>query len=481
MGFITEDFLLQSEAARRLYHEYAAGQPILDYHCHLSAKDIADSRQFRNLYEIWLEGDHYKWRAMRANGVAERYCTGDDDAYDKFVAWAQTVPQTLRNPLYHWTHLELQRYFGIDWLLSEKTARRTWEAANEQLGSKDLNAQGILKKFHVDTICTTDDPVDSLEHHERIASHNPGVRVLPGFRPDGALRTEDPVVFNAWLDKLAAVSNVDVTRLAHMLQALAKRHHDFHHRGCRLSDHGLDFCFAEPCTDREAEEVFDKVRSGSQPTALESAKFASFLMLFFGRLDTEKGWTKQLHLGAYRSANTRMLKALGRDTGFDSIGDWPQAAALSNYLDQLNTENSLPKMILYNVNPADNYTFATMIGNFQDGSLAGKLQYGSAWWFLDQKESIEWQLNTLSNCGLLSRFVGMTTDSRSFMSFPRHEYFRRVLCNLVGNEVESGLLPDDDELIGAMVKNICHDNAVKYFAFPPAPVNAETPAGVAAR
>ena len=481
MGFITEDFLLQSEAARRLYHEYAEGQPILDYHCHLSAKDIADSRQFRNLYEIWLEGDHYKWRAMRANGVAERYCTGDDDAYDKFFAWAQTVPQTLRNPLYHWTHLELQRYFGIDWLLSEKTARRTWDAANEQLGSKDLNAQGILKKFHVDTICTTDDPVDSLEHHERIASHNPDVRVLPGFRPDGALRTEDPVVFNAWLDKLAAVSNVDVTRLAHMLQALAKRHHDFHHRGCRLSDHGLDFCFAEPCTDREAEEVFDKVRSGSQPTALESAKFASFLMLFFGRLDTEKGWTKQLHLGAYRSANTRMLKALGRDTGFDSIGDWPQAAALSNYLDQLNTEHSLPKMILYNVNPADNYTFATMIGNFQDGSLAGKLQYGSAWWFLDQKESIEWQLNTLSNCGLLSRFVGMTTDSRSFMSFPRHEYFRRVLCNLVGNEVESGLLPDDDELIGAMVKNICHDNAVKYFAFPPAPVNAETPAGVAAR
>jgi glucuronate isomerase len=481
MGFITDDFLLQSKFAHRLYREYAAAQPILDYHCHLSAKDIADNRQFRNLYEIWLEGDHYKWRAMRANGIPERYCTGDADPYDKFFAWAQTVPYTLRNPLYHWTHLELQRYFDIDSLLSEKTARKIWEATNERLAGKDLNAHGILKKFRVDTLCTTDDPVESLEHHERIASSCPGTRVLPGFRPDGALRTEDPVVFNAWVDKLAAICNLDVTRFAHMLQALGKRHGDFHHSGCRLSDHGLDFCFAEPCSDREAEQVFDKVRGGSQPTPLESAKFASFLMLFFGSLDAEKGWTKQLHLGAYRNANTRMLKTLGRDTGFDSIGDWPQAAALSNYLDRLNTENSLPRMVLYNLNPADNYTFATMIGNFQDGSVAGKLQFGSAWWFLDQKESIEWQLNTLSNCGLLSRFVGMTTDSRSFMSFPRHEYFRRVLCNLVGNEVESGLLPNDEELIGAMVKNICHDNAVKYFGFPPAPVDAETPAQVATR
>ena len=481
MGFITDDFLLQSKFARRLYREYAAAQPILDYHCHLSAKDIADNRQFRNLCEIWLEGDPYKWRAMRANGVPERYCTGDADPYDKFFAWAQTVPYTLRNPLYHWTHLELQRYFDIDSLLSEKTARKIWEATNERLAGKDLNAHGILKKFRVDTLCTTDDPVESLEHHERIASSCPGTRVLPGFRPDGALRTEDPVAFNAWVDKLAAICNLDVTRFAHMLQALGKRHGDFHHSGCRLSDHGLDFCFAEPCTDREAEQIFDKVRCGGQPTPLESAKFASFLMLFFGGLDAGKGWTKQLHLGAYRNANTRMLKTLGRDTGFDSIGDWPQAAALSNYLDRLNTENSLPRMVLYNLNPADNYTFATMIGNFQDGSVAGKLQFGSAWWFLDQKESIEWQLNTLSNCGLLSRFVGMTTDSRSFMSFPRHEYFRRVLCDLVGNEVESGLLPNDEELIGAMVKNICHDNAVKYFGFPPAPVEAETPTRVAAR
>jgi glucuronate isomerase len=481
MAFITEDFLLQSKAARRLYHDYAAEQPILDYHCHLSAKDIADDRQFRNLYEIWLEGDHYKWRAMRANSVSERYCTGDAPPYDKFLAWAETVPHTLRNPLYQWTHLELQRYFGIDSLLNGTSARHTWDSANERLAGKDLSACGILKKFRVDTLCTTDDPVVSLEHHERIASRCPHIRVFPGFRPDGALRTDDPIAFNVWVDKLAAVCNLDVTRLAHLLQALGKRHDDFHHCGCRLSDHGLDFCFAEPCSEREAEQVFDKVRGGSQPTPLESAKFASFLMLFFGRLDAEKGWTKQLHLGAYRNANTRMLKTLGRDTGFDSMGDWPQAAPLSGYLDRLNTENSLPKMILYNVNPADNYTFATMIGNFQDGSLAGKLQHGSAWWFLDQKEGIEWQLNTLSNCGLLSRFVGMTTDSRSFMSFPRHEYFRRVLCNLVGNEVESGLLPADEELIGAMVKNICHDNARSYFGFPTAPVNAETPGQVAGR
>ena len=482
MAFITEDFLLQSKAARRLYHENAAEQPIFDYHCHLSARDIAENRQFRNLYEIWLEGDHYKWRAMRTHGVSERYCTGDADSYDKYFAWAQTVPHTLRNPLYHWTHLELQRYFGIDSLLNERTAGKTWDWANERLADKDLSAHGILSKFRVDTLCTTDDPVDSLGYHERIASRGSGIRVLPGFRPDRALRTEDPIAFNAWIDKLAAVCNLDVTRLAHLLHALGKRHNDFHQCGCRLSDHGLDFCYAEPCTDREAEQGFDKVRSGSQPTPLESAKFASFLMLFFGRLDAEKGWTKQLHLGAYRNANTRMFRTLGRDTGFDSIGDWPQAAPLSNYLDQLNRENGLPKMILYNLNPSDDYVFATLIGNFQDGSLAGKLQSGSAWWFLDQKEGVEWQLNALSNCGLLSSFVGMTTDSRSFMSFPRHEYFRRVLCNLLGNEMEAGQLPNDEEMIGSMVRNICYDNAVKYFAFPAAaPNDRAAPTQVATR
>ena len=476
MAFITEDFLLRGKTARRLYHTYAAEQPILDYHCHLSAEDIAENRQFRDLYEIWLAGDHYKWRAMRANGVSERYCTGDAEPYDKYVAWAQTVPHTLRNPLYHWTHLELQRYFRIDWLPNEKTARKTWDTANEQLADRDLSTQGILRKFKVTILCTTDDPVDSLAHHERIASLSPGIRVLPGFRPDKALRTEDPAAFNDWVDKLAAICNIDVRELAHLLEALGKRHDDFHQHGCRLSDHGLDFCHAEACTEREAEQVFDKVRSGIPPTSVESAKFASFLMLFFGRLDGEKGWTKQLHLGALRNTNARMFKTLGPDTGFDSIGYWQQAGPVRNYLDQLDRDNVLPKMILYNLNPADNHIFATMIGNFQDGSVAGKLQVGSAWWFLDQKDGIEAQLNTLSNCGLLSRFVGMTTDSRSFMSFPRHEYFRRILCNLLGNEVDAGLLPNDEELIGAMVKNICYDNAVRYFAFPPVPVDAGVPA-----
>jgi glucuronate isomerase len=472
MAFITEDFLLQSKTARRLYHAHAAEQPILDYHCHLSAKDIAENRQFRNLYEIWLEGDHYKWRAMRANGVSERYCTGDADPFDKFLAWAQTVPYTLRNPLYHWTHLELQRYFGIDSLLDEKTARKTWDLANQRLADQDMSAQGILRNFQVAVLCTTDDPVDSLEHHERIAAGGAGIRVLPGFRPDKALRTEDPIAFNRWIERLAAVCDLDVTRLAHLLEALRKRHDDFHQHGCRLSDHGLDFCYAEPCTDREAEQVFDKVRSGSQPTPLEASRFASFLLLFFGRLDAEKGWTKQLHLGAYRNANTRMFKSLGPDTGFDSIGDWQQAGPVLRYLDQLDKDKALPKMILYNLNPADDYVVASMIGNFQDGRQAGKLQFGSAWWFLDQKEGIEWQLNALSTCGLLSRFVGMTTDSRSFMSFPRHEYFRRVLCNLLGSEVEAGQLPNAEEMIGAMVRNICYDNAVKYFAFPPVSVDA---------
>jgi glucuronate isomerase len=472
MAFITEDFLLQSKTARRLYHAHAAEQPILDYHCHLSAKDIAENRQFRNLYEIWLEGDHYKWRAMRANGVSERYCTGDADPFDKFLAWAQTVPYTLRNPLYHWTHLELQRYFGIDALLDEKTARKTWDLANQRLADQDMSAQGILRNFQVAVLCTTDDPVDSLEHHERIAAGGAGIRVLPGFRPDKALRTEDPIAFNRWIERLAAVCDLDVTRLAHLLEALRKRHDDFHQHGCRLSDHGLDFCYAEPCTDREAEQVFDKVRSGSQPMPLEASRFASFLLLFFGRLDAEKGWTKQLHLGAYRNANTRMFKSLGPDTGFDSIGDWQQAGPVLRYLDQLDKDKALPKMILYNLNPADDYVVASMIGNFQDGRQAGKLQFGSAWWFLDQKEGIEWQLNALSTCGLLSRFVGMTTDSRSFMSFPRHEYFRRVLCNLLGHEVEAGQLPNAEEMIGAMVRNICYDNAVKYFAFPPVSVDA---------
>jgi glucuronate isomerase len=479
MAFINEDFLLQSETARRLYHTYAAEQPILDYHCHLSPKDIADDRQFLDLFEIWLEGDHYKWRAMRADGVAERYCTGDASPYEKFLAWARTAPHTLRNPLYQWTHLELQRYFGVDALLDEKTAPQIWQHANELLRSGDLSAQGILKKFGVVALCTTDDPADSLEHHERLRASSTALRMLPAFRPDKVLRTEDPAAFNQWVDRLGECANQEISRLPHLLDALRKRHDDFHQQGCRLSDHGLDYCYSDSCTEREAAAVFEKVRGRAAPSGAETAKFASYLMLFFGHLDAEKGWTKQLHLGAMRNTNSRMLKALGRDTGFDSIGDWPQAASLAAYLDRLDQDNRLPKMILYNVHPSDNYILATIIGNYQDGSIAGKLQFGSAWWFLDQKEGIEWQINALSNCGLLSRFIGMTTDSRSFMSFPRHEYFRRVLCNLFGADMESGQLPQDEELVGTMIRNICFQNAHSYFAFPLVPA-ASAPVGVSA-
>jgi len=466
MGFINDTFLLHSNTAKRLYSTYAAPQPILDYHCHLSARDIAQDRRFANLFEIWLKGDHYKWRAMRANGVPERYCAGDAEPYEKFLAWARVVPATIGNVLYHWTHLELQRYFGIDYLLDETTAPKAWQQANEILATDDLSAQGILKKFRVKGLCTTDDPADSLENHRKIQSTTVGTRVFPTFRPDKALHTQDPKAFNEWTDRLAASANVHIGRLPEFLSALRKRHEQFHECGCRLSDHGLDYCCAESCTESEAEAIFDRVRTGKEVTPAQTAKFASFLMFFFGCLDAERGWTKQLHLGAYRNANTRMLDSLGPDTGFDSIGDWPQVHSLANYLDSLGRARMLPKVIVYNANPVDNYTFATMIGNFQDGAVAGKLQFGGAWWFLDQKQGMEWQLNALANCGLLSRFIGMVTDSRSFMSYPRHEYFRRILCNLLGNEIESGRLPRDERLIGKTIKNICFGNAASYLGLP---------------
>ena len=355
MAFITDHFLLDSEAARRLYQEYAEEQPIFDYHCHLPAKEIAENRRFANLFEIWLEGDHYKWRAMRANGEAERFCTGSAPPYEKFMAWARTVPYTLRNPLYHWTHLELQRYFEIDTLLDQATAQPTWKEANRRLLEQDCTAHGILKKFDVRVVCTTDDPTDSLQYHQQIAASGLPTRVFPAFRPDKALKTDDPQAFNEWTDKLSAAANVDVSQLADFLDALEKRHDCFHQQGCRLSDHGLDYCPTDSCTPAEAESIFAKVRAGRNVTAEETAKFASFMMLFFGRLDAKKGWTKQLHLGAGRSLNTRMLKKAGRDTGFDSIGDWRQVAPLAKYLDRLDQDQSLPKIIVYNLNPADNY------------------------------------------------------------------------------------------------------------------------------
>lgn len=463
--FIHDDFLLENRTGRKLYERYAEAQPIIDYHCHISAKDIAENRRFRDLFEIWLEGDHYKWRAMRANGVDERYCTGNAKPYDKFLAWARTVPYTLRNPLYHWTQLELVRYFGIDDLLNEKTAPHIWRDANAQLAGDDLTAQGILRTFKVEIVCSTDDPTDSLEYHQAAADQGLATRVFPTFRPDSAFRVEKPTEFNAWLEKLERAANAQITRFTDLLEALRVRHDAFHEMGCRASDHGLDTCPAERCTEQQAARIFDNVRSGKVPNPEEALQFASFMLLYTARLDEEKGWIKQLHLGALRNANSQAFRTLGRDTGFDSMGDWPQATALARFMGRLAEENALPKMILYNVNPADNYAFATMAGNFQGGT-PGKIQFGAGWWFLDQKEGIEWQLNALSNTGLLSRFVGMVTDSRSFMSYPRHEYFRRVLCNLLGSEMERGLLPNDEALVGKMVQDICYGNATAHFPFP---------------
>ena len=462
MAFITDDFLLHGKAARRLYHEHAAAQPILDYHCHLPPADVARNRRFANLFEIWLEGDHYKWRAMRANGVPERFCTGDAPPYEKFLAWAATVPRCLRNPLYHWTHLELRRYFGIDVLLDENSAPGVWKTANERLQTDELSARGILARFDVRAVCTTDDPADPLDHHAAIAASALPTRVYPTFRPDRALQVDDAAAFNAWVSKLAGTAGMPINEFADFLRALEKRHQDFHDIGGRLSDHGLPYCYAAPCTDFEAAAIFHRVRGGQAATPAEHEQFASHLMLFFGRLDARKGWTKQLHVGAQRNVNTRMLATLGKDTGYDSIGDYRQVGGLAYYLDRLEQEGSLPKTILYNNNPVDNYALATMAGNFQDGSVAGRVQFGSGWWYLDQKEGIEWQLNALSNVGLLARFIGMLTDSRSFMSYPRHEYFRRVLCNLLGAEMERGELPDDQAMVGKMVEDICFNNARSY-------------------
>jgi len=462
MSFIHDDFLLTTKTARRLYHEFAAGEPILDYHCHLPPKDVAENRRFRNLFEIWLEGDHYKWRAMRANGVDEQYCTGAADPYEKFLAWARTVPHTLRNPLYHWTHLELKRYFGIDELLDEKNAPSVWERANAALATDQLSAHGILAKFHVKAVCTTDDPTDDLAWHKAIAASGLKTRVFPTFRPDKALHVHVPELLNPWVDKLASVTNIHIRHLKDFADALKKRHDYFHAMGGRLSDHGLNHAFGRLISEQEAAAIFGRARCGHAATHEESIKFASYMMLFFGRLDAEKGWTKQLHLGARRNNNSRRFREMGADTGWDSIGDCPQADELGNFLDRLDQENALPKIVIYNLNPADNYVIAAMIGNFQDGITAGKIQFGSAWWFLDQKEAMQWQMNALSNCGLLSRFLGMLTDSRSFMSYPRHEYFRRVLCDMLGKDVENGEMPASDELVGPMVRNICYGNAHRF-------------------
>ncbi|MDB6118550.1 MAG: D-glucuronate isomerase [Verrucomicrobiaceae bacterium] len=461
-AFIHDDFLLSSKAARRLYHDFAKDEPLLDYHNHLPPKDIAQNRQFKNIFEIWLEGDHYKWRAMRANGIDESLITGNAAPRDKFLAWAKTVPQTLRNPLYHWTHIELKRYFGIDELLNEKSAPAIWEQTEAMLAKPEMTTRGILKTQKVKALCTTDDPADDLAWHSQCAADEFEVGVYPTYRADKALVVHQPEIFNSWCDKLSAISGVEVKSYASLLDAMKKRHDLFHSVGGRLSDCGLNACHAAFISDAEAERIFANARAGKAATAQEQDQFASMILLHIGRMNAEKGWTMQMHLGAIRNNNSRLARQIGADVGCDSIGDWPQAEPLSKFLDRLDTENALPRTVIYNVNPTANYVFGTMAGNFADGSIAGKVQFGSGWWFLDQKEGMEWQINALSNLGLLSRFIGMLTDSRSFMSFPRHEYFRRTLCNLIGKDIESGDVPADFDLVGGMVRNICYANAKAF-------------------
>lgn len=465
MSFITENFLLHNSVAEELYHGTARDLPIIDYHCHLPPKDVADNRRFANLAEIWLEGDHYKWRVMRTNGVPERFCTGDASPRGKFDAFARSLPMCLRNPMYHWSHLELLRYFGYTGLLDDRTADAVWELANAALATPELSAHGILQKFKVSVVCTTDDPTDSLEHHQRIAASGIGTRVYPTYRPDKAMQLADPVAWNAWTDRLQEVADCDCGDLTGFANALRKRHDFFHSLGGRLSDHGLVSCFADFPSDAEAASLYRQVRNGGCLGEREQVRLASWLMQLFGALDAEKGWVKQLHLGAMRNVNSALFRQLGPDIGCDSISDQPQGDALAAYLGRLADNGTLPKTILYNLNPRDNYLFATMIGNFQDGGVPGKMQFGSGWWFLDQEEGMRWQINALSNLGLLGRFVGMLTDSRSFMSYCRHEYFRRILCQMIGDDVVSGRLPNDPQLLQQLVFNVCYGNAATYFGF----------------
>jgi glucuronate isomerase len=461
--FVDEHFLLQTPTAQKLYHEFAKSMPIIDYHCHLPPDQIANDTQFENLTQVWLYGDHYKWRAMRTNGVNEEFITGNKSDYEKFEKWAATVPYTLRNPLYHWTHLELQRYFGVNDILDATTAKKVYEACTAKLQTKEYSVRGLLRKMNVKVVCTTDDPVDNLEYHKKIKADNLDVKVLPAYRPDKAMNVDDAAAFNAYVAKVEAASNTSVGSYSDYLSALKKQHDFFATMGCGVSDHGLEQIYAEDYTENEIKNAFDKIRGGKELSYEENLKFKSAMLVEFAKWDWEKGWVQQYHLGALRNNNSRMLKRLGPDTGWDSIGDFSQGRALARFLNKLDTNNQLAKTILYNLNPADNELMATMIGNFNDGSVAGKIQFGSAWWFLDQKDGMTKQMNALSNMGLLSKFVGMLTDSRSFLSFPRHEYFRRLLCNLFGDEIENGELPADIEWIGKVIQDICFNNAKNYF------------------
>ena len=462
--FMTEDFLLQTNTARTLYHDHAANMPIYDYHCHLPAHQIAADHRFESLTQAWLLGDHYKWRAMRTNGVPEKFVTGDASDWEKFEKWAATVPACLGNPLYHWTHLELRRPFGVTGrLLGPDTALAIYDECSEMLRSPEFSVRNIMRKMNVKLVCTTEGPLDTLDHHRRIKHEAFEVKVHTAWRPDQAMAVEDLAKVNVFIDKLEELCDLDIAGFPVFIEALRDRHGYFHDHGCRLSDHGLDTAYAEDYTDSEIKAIFEKIRTGRSLSPREILQFKSAMMIEFALMDAERGWVQQLHIGALRNNSTRLFKKLGPDIGCDSIDDQEVARPLSKFLDRLDAQGRLPRTILYNLNPRDNALYATMIGNFQDGSVPGKLQYGSGWWFLDQKDGMEDQMRTLANMGMLARFVGMLTDSRSFLSYPRHEYFRRVLCNLLGNDVEEGLLPNDLPLLGEMVEDICYNNARAYF------------------
>lgn len=461
-----QDFLLNTDTARRLYHEHAAKMPIIDYHCHLNPKEIAENHRFKDLTEIWLSGDHYKWRAMRANGISEEYITGDKPSYEKFLKWAETMPYTMRNPLYHWTHLELSRIFGIDKVLNTDTAEEIYRECTEMLQSNEFRARALMRRMNVEIVCTTDDPVDSLDYHKEIANSGCQTKVYPAWRPDKVLAIDKPTDFNSYISKLEEAADINILSCKDLLEALQKRHDLFESRGCKLSDHGLDRFYAEPYTEQEIEAIFMKVRMGKMADRIEIEKFRSAMLYELAAMDARSGWAQQFHIGANRNNNRRMFELLGADAGFDAIDDQPIAVAMNRFFSRLDYDGLLTRTIVYNLNPRDTELMVANAYNFNDGSIPGKMQYGAAWWFLDQINGMENQLNALSNLGLLSRFVGMLTDSRSFLSYPRHEYFRRILCDMLGREIENGLLPCSEmDFIGKMVEDISYNNAKRYFGW----------------
>ncbi|MDE0595241.1 MAG: glucuronate isomerase [Roseibacillus sp.] len=465
-AFLDDNFLLHSKTAEHLYHEVAAVQPIIDYHTHLPPQEVAENQRWENITALWLSEDHYKWRAMRANGIPETHITGNASPRDKFQAWSQTIPNTIGNPLFHWTHLELRRCFGIDTLLNPDTAEEVWNAANERIAEKDFCAHGLLERFKVDTVGTTDDPSDSLAHHEACAALDLETKIYPTFRPDKAFMIDRPHILNPFCDRLGEAADIEINSVDELLKALKKRHDDFHAVGCRLSDHGMKHCPSAPCSEKDAAAIFHNARSDLDVNVSDVDQFTAYIMQHLARWNSERGWTMQLHLAPVRNPNSRYFSQVGPDSGFDTIGDWPQGEALLRFLDLLDGVKALPKTILYNLNPRDNALFAAACGSFQEGPTPAKIQWGSAWWYNDTLRGMTDQIQTLASIGLLPRFVGMLTDSRSFLSYPRHEYFRRLLCNLIATDVENGEIPDDRDLLDSLIRGICYENAKAYFTFP---------------